>query len=152
MLNIPGLSGNQPVQFVEYDPMNRLKHQIDERGVHTYLHYDDAARNLTSQEDGNGKTYSYTYDQMNRKTVMTYPDASHEDFSYDTVGNLATHRNRAGAVQAFAPPDNRNRPTSFTWTDGTQGQSFQYDAASRVTALHNAQADIVNTYDAHNRM
>jgi len=108
--------GNQPVQFVEYDPMNRLKHQIDERGVHTYLHYDDAARNLTSQEDGNGKTYSYTYDQMNRKTVMTYPDASHEDFSYDTVGNLATHRNRAGAVQAFAPPDNRNRPTSFTWT------------------------------------
>jgi YD repeat-containing protein len=148
----PGNSGS--IQYVEYDPMNRLKHQIDEGGVHTYLHYDDAARNLTSQEDGNGKTYSYAYDQTNRKTVMTYPDTSHEDFSYDTVGNLATHRNRAGAVQTFAPPDNRNRPTSFSWSNdpqNTQGQSFEYDFASRVRALHNAEADIVNTYDDANR-
>jgi RHS repeat-associated protein len=148
--------GNPPVQFVEYDPMNRLKHQIDERGVHTYLHYDDAARNLTSQEDGNGKTYFYTYDPMNRKSTMTYPPETSgavrsESWSYDPAGNLATHTNRAGAVQTFAPYDNRNRPTSFSWSDGTQGQSFQYDPASRVTALHNAEADIVNTYDDANR-
>ena len=148
--------GNQPVQFVEYDPMNRLKHQIDERGVHTYLHYDDAARNLTSQEDGNGKTYFYAYDQMNRKISMTYPPETSgavrsESWTYDPAGNLATHTNRAGAVQTFAQYDNRNRATSFSWSDGTQGQSFAYDLTSKVTALHNAEADIVNTYDAANR-
>ena len=54
-------------------------------------------------------------------------------------------------MQTFAPYDNRNRATSFSWSDGTQGQSFEYDVASRVTALHNAEADIVNTYDAANR-
>jgi RHS repeat-associated protein len=146
-----GTSLETIVQYVAYDPMNRLKEQIDERGVHTYMSYDDPAKNLTSQKDGNGSIYSYTYDPMNRKTVMTYPDTSHEDFSYDIAGNLATHRNRAGAVQTFAPYDNRNRATSFSWSDGTQGQSFEYDVASRVTALHNAEADIVNTYDDANR-
>ena len=39
-----GTGVESTTQFVEYDPMNRLKHQIDERGVHTYFHYDDPAQ------------------------------------------------------------------------------------------------------------
>ena len=138
------------IQYPEYDQMNRLKHQIDEIGVHSYMGYDHAG-NLTDSWDGNGNRYQYGYDFMNRKTSATYPDNSHEDFSYDTASNLATHTNRQGAVQTFAPYDNRNRPTSFSWSGGTPWQSFEYDLTSKVTALHNAEADIVNTYDAANR-
>ena len=86
--------------------------------------------------------------QRVRRVVRT------ESWTYDATGNLATHTNREGAVQTFAPYDNRNRPTSFGWTgdpQNTQGQSFEYDLTSKVTALHNTEADIVNTYDAANR-
>jgi RHS repeat-associated protein len=87
---------------------------------------------------------------------MTYPaDESgvvrSEGWTYDATSNMATHTNRQGVVQTFALSDNRNRPTSFSWSDGTQGQSFEYDVTSKVTALHNAAADIVNTYDVANR-
>ncbi len=138
------------IQFLEHDPMNRLTHQIDETGVHTYMGYDHAG-NLTSQTDGRGWVYSYGYDLLKRKTTMTCPDGSYEEFNYDAAGNMSARRNRQGVWQTFALYDNRNRATSFSWSDGTQGQSFEYDVASRVTALHNAEADIVNTYDAANR-
>ena len=138
------------IQFLEHDPMNRLTHQIDETGVHTYMGYDHAG-NLTSQTDGRGWVYSYGYDLLKRKTTMTCPDGSYEEFNYDAAGNMSARRNRQGVWQTFALYDNRNRATSFSWSDGTQGQSFEYDVTSKVTALHNAEADIVNTYDAANR-
>src|SRR5204863_1947322 len=116
------------IQFVEYDPMNRLKHQIDERGVHTYLNYEDAAHNLTSQRDGNNNTYSYNYDLLKRKTRMTYPDGTFEDFSYDAAGNLTIYGNRA-RNHRYSSFDNRNRQTWFGWDDGvTQAQTSVYDA------------------------
>lgn len=73
--------------------MNRLTHQIDETGVHTYMGYDHAG-NLTSQTDGRGWVYSYGYDLLKRKTTMTCPDGSYEEFNYDAAGNMSARRNR----------------------------------------------------------
>jgi YD repeat-containing protein len=146
-----GTSLETIVQFVEYDPMNRLKEQIDERGVHTYLYYEDAARNLTSQKDGNGNTYFYSYDLLKRKTVMTYPPDSGsavrtETWTYDIAGNLQVYKNRAGNRQIFTY-DERNRPVRFDWDDGyTSWQTTHYDAASNITQVANWDATINSTY------
>lgn len=148
--------GNPPLQFVEYDSMNRLTHKIDERGYRSYMRYNYAG-NLIWQKDENGNIYQYGYDQLNRKTSMTYPRPSSqatvpvETWRYDEVGNIKTYTNRAGAVQTYALPDNRNRPTSFTWSDGTPGQSFAYDAKSRLKRTYNAEADISFGYDDADR-
>src|SRR5213082_3482633 len=89
---------------------------------------------------------------MNRKTVTTYPDIRHGDFSYDTAGNMTIYGNRA-RNHRYSSFDNRNRQTSFNWDDGvTQSQSSVYDAASRVTSLQNSEADITLTYDDANHM
>lgn len=60
------------VQFPLYDAMNRLKHQIDERGVDTYMDYDGAG-NLRFFHDGNGQIYEHQYDALNRQTAMIFP-------------------------------------------------------------------------------
>ena len=101
----------------------------------------DFAGNLKTLQDPAGKIYSYEYDALNRKIRATYPlDANgvarFEAWTYDPAGNVATYRNRAGAIQTFIS-DNRNRRTNFWWSDGTSGQTTQYDLASRVTRIYN---------------
>ena len=140
---------NPPIQFVEYDPMNRLKRQIDENGYQSSMAYDQAG-NLQYQFDERNNLYYYHYDLMNRKVKMDYPGGTTQEWHYDRAGNLANHKNRAGAWQGFAY-DNRNRQTWFEWSDGTQPQLTIYDAASRVTSIHNWEADITPTYDDANR-
>ena len=64
-----------------------------------------------------------TYDLNNRRTSMIYPDGSHEDYTYDPVGNLATYRNRAGNVRTHTY-DVRNRETGSSWDDGGRRGRF----------------------------
>lgn len=150
--------GNPPLQFVEYDSMNRLKHKIDERGYHSYLGY-DLAGNLNWQQDENGNIYEYAYDELNRKKSMTYPPEGlngegprrTETWKYDWAGNLHKHTNRANVVQTYAPYDNRNRATWFDWSDGTPGQGFEYDAKSRLKRTYNAEANTTFHYDDADR-
>jgi len=54
---------------------------------------------------------------------MIYPDGSHEDYTYDPVGNLATYRNRAGNVCTHTY-DVRNRETGSSWDDGGRRGRF----------------------------
>ncbi len=141
---------NPPLQFVTYDQMNRLKHQIDEVGVNTHRDYDHAG-NLLSFLDGNGHSYVYEYDALNRRTKMIYPGGSYESTTYDWASNKNSFRNRAGNTQYFSY-DNRNRQIWFAWDDGvTQPQLTVYDAASRITSIQNWEADITPTYDDANR-
>lgn len=141
---------NPPMQFTEYDSMNHLKRQLDERGILTRREYDSAG-NLHDFYDGNDHHYEFHYDLSGRQSAMIYPDLSTEEEVYDAAGNPATYKNRAGAVQTFAAFDNRNRPTSFSWSDGTQGQSWVFDDASRVKQISNAAADVFFDYDDANR-
>jgi len=142
------------------NPMNRLVHAIDWRTsttepavTTTYDH--NVTSTVETITDAKGDVYIFGFDLMHRKTSETYPPdvnniSRSESWTYDSVGNLDHYTNRAGATQQFAPYDNRNRPTSYTWSDGTQGVTFEYDVASRLTALHNAEADITFGYDAAN--
>jgi RHS repeat-associated protein len=144
-----------------YDSMNRLSYTYDWRMstsepiVSTFYW-----RNPTSTEewifDPTQAIYVSTFDALLRKISQKYPRDVYgvertETWRYDVAGNLDRYTNRAGAEKRFASYDNRNRPTAFTWSDGTQRQSFEYDAASRVTAMHNDEADVSFGYDAANR-
>ena len=82
---------------------------------------------------------------------MIYPNALTEQHVYDPAGNVATYKNRTGAVQTFSY-DIRNRLTNFTWSDQTSSQSTVYDAASRKTQITNADAVINFAYDNANRL
>jgi RHS repeat-associated protein len=142
--------GNPPLQFIDYDPMNRLNEQVDERGFHTWTDYDTAG-NVSWLKDANEKVYSYEYDDLNRKIKATYPADSPneprtEKWTYDIAGNLHTFENRAGAVQTYASYDNRNRPTSFSWNDGiTPSQNFDFDAKSRLKQISSTEVDGTRT-------
>ena len=143
------------IQFVKYDAMNRLRKQIDERNYPSFRDYDFAG-NLKSQTDENGQTYSYEYDELNRKKQMTYPRDNEgerriERWIYDKAGNLKTFINRGGAVQTFTY-DGRNRQTRFEWNDGTTWQDTAYDPASRVTWITNDASSIHQTYYDDNRL
>jgi RHS repeat-associated protein len=144
----------RPDQFfrrLEYDSLSRV---IDTYGfANEHTHYDrDLAGNVHSMTDPRNEPYTFAYDVLNRKTSMIYPDSTHEDFSYDPTGNQATFKNRAGNVQTFQY-DTRNRQTRFDWNDGvTVPQVLTYDAASNITDIYNANAEMVFTYYDDNRL
>jgi RHS repeat-associated protein len=114
----------------------------------------DAAGNLIKFQDENAASrsdttniYTYTYDLKNRITSMIYPNALHEDTSYDNAENVVTYKNRASATKTFSQFDNRNRSHRFDWNDGiTPWQSTSYDDASRITQIANSVSTINNTY------
>ena len=144
--------GLTAVRFTLYDAMNRLKTQVDERGVTTTMEYDHAG-NLTRSYDGDGNHYDYHYDALNRRTSMNYPDNSAESYHYDPAGNMDAYTNRAGNQQTLVY-DNRNRPTSSSWNDSgvTPTVTTVYDPASRVTSVINSNATITRSYFDDNRL
>jgi len=146
-------ANGEVITFDTYDPMNRLTHKTVQRDNNTPPTLDvtqmtyDYAGNLHTFTDEDRNVYTYSYDLMNRLTSMIYPNALHEDTSYDAAGNVATYKNRAGAVKTFSQFDNRNRSHYFSWNDGsTPWQSTSYDDVSRVTQIANSVSTINNTY------
>jgi YD repeat-containing protein len=142
---------DQSFRRLEYDSLSRV---IDTYGfANEHTHYArDLAGNVLSMTDPRNVPYTFTYDALNRKTSMIYPDSTHEDLSYDPTGNRATFKNRAGNVQTFQY-DTRNRQTRFDWDDGeTVPQVLTYDAASNITDIYNANAEMVLTYYDDNRL
>jgi len=146
-----------------YDKLNRVIQIRVTRAANTTdvrnMAY-DAAGNQIKFQDENATArsdtlniYTYTYDLRNRITSMVYPNALHEDTSYDAAGNVVTYKNRAGAIKTFSQFDNRNRSHYFSWNDGTTPwQSTSYDNASRVTQIANSVSTINNTYLNDNRL
>jgi RHS repeat-associated protein len=152
----------QTITYDSYDAMNRLLKQtveqaLDPDAVTKYTYYPSGL--LHTMQDprlvaiSSSYNYSYIYDLMGRKTRLTYPPATDggaatlESFTYDDAGRLGTFRNRAGKIQTFTY-DNLHRTHDFTWNDGgvTPSVTFDYDAASRVTSIGNANATITRTY------
>ena len=105
---------------------------------------------LTAQSDG-AHTTGYTPDQLGRKSVISYPDGTTEKWTYDASGNVSTYTNRSSATCTYSY-DGRNRCTSDTWSDGTTGTGYSYDAAGRLTDTSNANSDIEYAYDDSNAL
>ena len=158
----------QSITYNTFDVMNRVTQQTatqtpDPAAVTKYTYYtpsDGASAPVgllhTMQAPhlvalNNGEAYTYTYDNMGRKTILRYPADSggyhwSEVFNYDTAGRLGTYQNRGGSVQTYFY-DALNRMIYFTWSDGfTPRVDFGYDVGSRLTSITNANATISRTY------
>jgi RHS repeat-associated protein len=103
-------------------------------------------------KDARGNTYSYTYDDLNRKTSLIYPDGSKESYGYDAVGNLVTYVTRAGQTKTSIF-DNRDREVSYTWSDGvTPNVTRNYDAVGRLLSSANGISTSTYAYDNANQL
>jgi RHS repeat-associated protein len=152
---------NQFITYDTFDVMNRVTQQTvtqsPDPSATTKYAYTPAGLLYTMQDPrlvaaDSSEKYTYTYDNLGRKTQVQYPLDSYnvrrtEQWSYDTVGRLYQFTNRNGKIQTFAY-DALNRMTGFSWNDGgtTPSVSFGYDVASRLTSTNNANANITRAY------
>ncbi|PWG77922.1 RHS repeat domain-containing protein, partial [Pararcticibacter amylolyticus] len=105
------------------------------------LNYEEGSRyngDITSVNwtlAGSSKTFSYSYDPLNRLTSGTSPDMSENNISYDNLGNLLS-MTRDGKTLGYdytydGARGNRLNAVSGTWFNGTK--YFRYDANGNVT-------------------
>ena len=154
----------QVITYDSYDAMNRVLQQTaTSAGTTKYTYYTIAHDGpnapvgmLHTMQDphlvgiNSNDQYTYTYDNMGRKTSLTYPldsDNAHrtEQWTYDSAGRLWKFTNRNGKVQTFTY-DALNRMTRSDWSDSTPDVTFGYDTASRLIEIDNANATIFRGY------
>jgi RHS repeat-associated protein len=147
----------QLITYNAFDAMNRMTQQTaTNAGTTKYTYYPSGLLNTMQDPrlvaNSSAYKYTYSYDNMGRKTQLQYPPDSlnvqrTEQWSYDTVGRLQTFINRNQKTQTFSY-DALNRMTGFSWNDNglTPSVTFGYDAASRLTSINNANANISRAY------
>jgi RHS repeat-associated protein len=91
----------------------------------------DAEDNVTSIQVPGGAQYSFTYDELNRKTSQTYPPDSSppprtEHYHYDAANHLDQYINPAGQIKTLGY-DSRGRLTSSSWNANGPNVSISYD-------------------------
>lgn len=118
-----------PCRRYEYDGLDRVKKLIDAR-THEY---------------------SFDYDLAGRKTRMTYPDTSYEQWTYNHAGQVTTYRTRAGQVRTCGY-DQRNRDLTCDWSDTTPDVVKTYDLAGRLLTMNNGVSNLAFTYDHANQL
>jgi len=147
----------QVITNVSFDQMNRVLQQNVTQtpgplAVTKYTYYPSGLLNTMTDPRNTTDSHTYVYDLMGRKLSVTYPanlNGNHfvERFTYDTAGRPETFKNRAGKTQTFSY-DALNRMAQSSWDDGgtTPTVTFGYDAASRLTSVNNANANISRAY------
>ncbi|MBL0141790.1 MAG: RHS repeat protein [Betaproteobacteria bacterium] len=113
----------------------------------------DAASNLKSRLDARGVQAAYTYDELNRITLISYPDET-VSYGYDTcangIGRLCSLADRTGTTSwAY---DLRGRVTSKSQTVAglTQGVAYAWNAAGQLLRLTTPGGQVVDYTYANN--
>lgn len=153
--NIVGRTdGNGHTTTYTYDPLDRVAGTTDPDGHKTTDGYDGDG-NLLSSVDPSGATTIYSYDADNRLTGIDYSDGTTPDvtesydadgdrtslsdgtgtssFAYDTLGNLTSETNGAGATISYAY-DPAGNITKITYPNG-QTVEQAYDADGDLTSV-----------------
>jgi RHS repeat-associated protein len=154
-----------------YDALGRQLTQTKAGSTMAYEY--DAVGNRTKRTDYLSQITNYTYDNLNRLTNVTYPDATENitltydvisqltkatknaqdvSFVYDKRRQVASTTDIFGKVIAYTLDATQNRTTLKL--DGTNFATYAYDVANRLTKITNsADAKAVSyTYDNANRM
>ena len=118
-----------------YDAAGRLKTVSDAVGTHTYGY--DKADNHVSYLDALSHETRFDYDELNRRTKVSYPDGVSETFGYDAASNITSHTDGNGTVitRTF---DVINRETNKHFSasdDGFTDIGTGYDANNNVTTV-----------------
>lgn len=114
----------------------------------------DAAGNLKTKTDFNGKTTTYSYDDDNRLTMKS-PDGSFGEppvsFTYTATGQRASMIDASGTNSYIY--DLRDRLTQKATPEGTI--SYTYDGAGNLTSMRSSNTggtSVTYKYDQLNRL
>ncbi|WP_233182425.1 RHS repeat-associated core domain-containing protein [Paenibacillus sonchi] len=132
-----------------YDAMNRLEKMIRRQGtadiVRQYSY--DAVGNKISDKDERGFVTSYTYDSVNRLTVVTDPEGQKFTTTYDLAGNKTSDTNAKGYSMSYTY-DKLNRLSLTIDPYGTVVGKKIYDVNSNVIKMIDAKGYAAGDTDA----
>jgi len=141
----------------EYDDLdNRLKETSPDRGITNYTH--DSAGNISTLTDARGITVVYTYDALNRVTLMDYPGTDEDvTLTYDTcpfgMGRLCQTTDQSGVTNYEYDPFGNSTRVIKTELGQTYDTQYVYDAADRIISMTYPDGRVVNyTRDAIGRI
>ena len=120
-------ANNQSVLYT-YNPLNQIISMTDSLGTTTYDL--DVLGRILSETDNENRVTSYTWDNGNNKTSLTYPDGSVVNYVYDVKGLLetVTDANRDLTTYAY---DQQDRLVSELYANDMK-TSYTYDELSRI--------------------
>jgi len=153
---------DKTVQFTRNADEENITGMIDRIGDSTSIAYHAETGKLASITNARGNTTTYTYTAQDQSftnplfpseqvsfrfynlTRIDYPDATYEQFTYDTKGNMLTRRDRAGNTWTYTY---NNRGQVLTITNPSGGvTSFTYNAADATLASRTDSDTGLTTY------
>jgi len=102
---------------------------------------------LASRTDELGHTTIYTRDSNNRITRKDYPNSTYEEFTYNNLGQVLTHRMTSGGVESFtydtrglkmSSTDAMGNVTTFSYYTGSDFGGVWTDRVKTITHPPNA--------------
>ena len=123
------------------DALGRLTTVWEPDAIQNYFHYEtdyqyDALNNplRVDQKGGSGdssqwRTRTFAYDSLSRLTSASNPESGSQSYTYDADGNVLTKTDARGII-ATSTYDALNRITTKSFSDGSNGYGFTYDAVS----------------------
>ncbi|MFF8374425.1 DUF6531 domain-containing protein [Streptomyces lydicus] len=130
-----------------YDRLGRLVEHVSHDGTATVLTYDDAG--LLKRVAGRGSVLEYSHDVTGRILSETV-DGRTTSYTYDALGRRTSRTTPTGLVSTWTY-DANDQPTSLTNPFGQL--AFAYDAGGRETSRHfGSGAALTQSWDACDRL
>ncbi|RLD01051.1 MAG: hypothetical protein DRI32_09660, partial [Chloroflexi bacterium] len=133
-----------------YDAANRIYRVIDALGniSEEYTYTPNGQKN--SLWDANSNPTLYEYDDFDRLFKTIYPDASYEQYAYDSAGNLIQKQTRAGQMINYTfDPLNRLETKILP---GPETILYNYDLTGGLKNIIDSSGIISHAYDSAGRL
>ncbi|HEY9025068.1 MAG TPA: RHS repeat protein, partial [Burkholderiaceae bacterium] len=91
----------------EYDALGQLTRAVNANGNTAASYTYDGFGRIATRTDSAGHAVGYAYDAMDRPTVVTYPDATTEQYTY-TALDLTAYKDRLNRSTTYAYDADRN--------------------------------------------
>ncbi len=110
----------------------------------------DAQGDIAQTVDARGQAIANTYNSRGQVVDQTFSDGTHNEFTYDSHGNLATATDAAGTTRLYY--DNADRLTKITYPSG-QFLEYTYDSGGRRSSMTDQTGFTENyQYDAEGQL
>ena len=160
-----GEGGNRVTETVYNadDSVHQVKRAVGTALAQTYATTTYSANGLpVTLTDAKGNRTTYEYDGHDRRVKLRYPHPTtvgtssttdYEQFTYNAVGSLTSHRKRSGETITLAY-DNLHRLTSRSYPTAADNVAFAYDLLGRRTQASFADAShtVAYVWDAAGRL
>ncbi len=142
---LPAAQGGNRVTETVYNAdgsVHQVKRAVGTALTQTYATTTYSANGLpVTLTDAKGNRTTYEYDGHDRRVKLRYPHPTtvgtssttdYEQFTYNAVGSLTSHRKRSGETITLAY-DNLHRLTSRSYPTAADNVAFAYDLLGRRT-------------------